>query len=80
MVETEQQKEDGQMKLPMEQCPWCGGREFVVGYQGYEAMMTYTPQGLTGKRIQHLLCKRCGMVLASRVADTSKYQNARKAW
>ena len=43
-------------------------------------MMTYTPQGLTGKRIQHLLCKRCGMVLASRVADTSKYQDARKAW
>ena len=68
------------MKLPMEQCPWCGGQEFVVGYQGYEAMMTYTPQGLTGKRIQHLLCKRCGMVLVSRVADTSKYQDARKAW
>ena len=80
MVETEQQKEDGQMKLPMEQCPWCGGQEFVVGYQGYEAMMTYTPQGFTGKRIHHLLCKRCGMVLASRVADTSKYQDARKAW
>lgn len=46
------------MKLPMEQCSWCGGREFVVGYQGYEAMMTYTLQRFTGKRIQHLLCKR----------------------
>lgn len=58
MVEAEQQKEDRQMKLPMEQCSWCGGREFVVGYQGYEAMMTYTLQRFTGKRIQHLLCKR----------------------
>lgn len=46
------------MKLPIEQCPWCSGREFVVGYQGYEAMMTYTPQGFAGKRIQHLLCKQ----------------------
>ena len=51
-----------------------------MGYQNYEAMMTYTPQGFAGKRIQHLLCKQCGMVLASRVADTSKYQDARKVW
>ena len=68
------------MKLPIEQCPWCGGRAFVVGYQHYEAMMTYTPQVFSGKRIQHLPCKQFGMVLASRAADTSKYQAVRNVW
>ena len=37
MVGSEQQKEDGPMKLPIEQCPWCGGREFVVGYDLHAA-------------------------------------------
>ena len=68
------------MKIPVQRCPWCGSTEFVVGYQGYEAMMTYTPGGFTGKKIKHLICKNCGIVVASQVANTAKYADASRAW
>ena len=69
------------MKLPIEKCPWCGGTEFVVGYQHQEARIMTSPNGLfSGFRVRHLICKSCGTVLLSKIAQPEKFPDARTAW
>ena len=68
------------MALPVKQCPWCGGTEFVVGHQNQEARIMTSPNGIFGCRVRHLICKNCGIVAASKVAQPWKYPDARTAW
>jgi len=63
------------MKIPIRQCPWCGSTQFVLGYQNFEVMVMTTPNGVFGNKMRHLICKRCGVVLLSRVAAPQGYKN-----
>lgn len=68
------------MQIPIRRCPYCGCTEFVIGYQHHEAMVTYAPNGFLGNRLRHLICRNCGIILLSRVAEPQKYKSARQAW
>ena len=69
------------MSIPVKQCPWCGSTAFVVGYQHQEARIMTSPNGLlSGCRVRHLICKSCGAVLLSKIAQPEKFPDARTAW
>lgn len=69
------------MKVPIQHCPWCGCTEFVLGYQNSEAMVMTTPNGIIrGNKLRHLICKRCGVVLMSRVAEPWQFHDANGEW
>ena len=52
----------------------------MVGYQHQEARIMTSPNGIFGCRVRHLICKNCGIVAASKVAQPWKYPDARTAW
>lgn len=68
------------MTIPYQQCPWCGSTRFVVGYQHHDAMITFHVNGWNGNRAKHLICRQCGTVLLTRVAEPQRYPDAKIAW
>lgn len=67
-------------QLPVQQCPYCGGTQFGVGWQQDQGLITYRRNGLFGCPVEHLICAQCGMILCSRVPDPKKYQPAQTKW
>ena len=43
-------------QLPVQECPYCGTREFTVGWQHQEAVVTFKRSGIRGNRLKHLIC------------------------
>ena len=68
------------MKLPVEKCQWCGGTDFVIGYQHQEARIMTSPNGILGCRVRYLICKSCGAILLGQIAQPEKYKDAHTAW
>lgn len=64
----------------MQSCPHCGGTDMRIGYQRGEGLVTYNAHGVFGNNMQHLICGRCGLVLASRVGAPQKYASATGVW
>lgn len=64
------------MQLPIQQCPSCGCKEFVVGHQHQEARITTSPNGIFGCRVKYLICAKCGAILHSKIAEPQKYPKA----
>lgn len=48
-------------------CPSCGQGNFGIGYQIGQASMSTSKMGLSGSRIEHQICRNCGLIVASRV-------------
>lgn len=56
--------------IKITKCPFCGGTEFVYGYQaGYGAV---TGNMLTGQWLRHIICRNCGSVVHSYVDHPEK--------
>lgn len=55
-------------------CPYCGSKELAIGLQQGNGSMLKTKSGLTGCRIQHLLCTKCGSILHSSVEKPEKFR------
>lgn len=68
------------MKLPIQNCPYCGSTEFVVGFQPAEVLVTYKRNGIMGNHVKYLICKQCGMIVGAKVAEPWRFQDARVAW
>ena len=59
-------------------CPHCGCGELLEGYQRSEGMMMprkFT-MGIVGSLVQHCFCKKCGLIVYSRVIDTKPFRPA----
>ena len=56
------------MKVYIERCPFCGRSEFIEAAQhGVEAYVN--GEALLGQRLNHLICRNCGSVVRSYVAE-----------
>ena len=67
-------------QLPVQQCPYCSGVQFGVGWQQDQALVTYRRNGVFGNSVKHLICKGCGAVLYSCVSAPCKYPPAELKW
>ena len=59
-------------------CQYCGCTELKEGFQHKDGMMM--PKrftlGIVGSNIHHYFCKNCGVIVYSRVIDTSPFPPA----
>ena len=53
-------------------CPYCGGEEFVFGYQAGYGAITGDDSMLTGTALRHQICRACGSVVRSFVDEPDK--------
>ena len=67
-------------QLPVQQCPYCGGADFGVGWQQDQGLITYRRNGIFGNPVKHLICYQCGSIVYSCVPDPRKYQPASSRW
>ena len=56
----------------IEKCPFCGGTEFVKGWQRSYGQVYAGPKD--GEDLFHILCKDCGSVVRSYVAYTGAFK------
>lgn len=65
----------------LKNCPFCGGSEFVEGYQSGYAALTGKDSILSSATLYHVICRDCGNVVQSYVDDPEKllkHKNRRK--
>lgn len=67
------------MQLPIRKCQFCGCTRFVVGYQSQEARITIRRDGLLGNCVEHIICKSCGAILYSRIAEPARFHEVQTA-
>lgn len=54
--------------IQINQCPFCGGTEFVYGFQGgYGAVTREGNIFAVGQYLHHVICRNCGSVVHSYV-------------
>ncbi len=53
-------------------CPFCGGTEFVEGYQSGYGALTGTESLLASSTLYHIICRNCGSVVHSYVENPEK--------
>jgi len=59
--------------IQIKQCPFCGGTEFVYGYQaGYGAIMRDQSLLAAGQALRYIICRNCGSVVHSYVDNPEK--------
>lgn len=63
-------------EYPIERCPYCGGGKFGVGWQHREALVTFRKHGFAGNRLKHLICKQCGAIVYSSVAEPESFPSS----
>ncbi len=55
-------------KIVFEECPYCGSKFLVYGYQcDNAAAYTDVRGGVFGSPIQHIICQECGSIVHSSV-------------
>ena len=59
-------------EIKLSACPFCGGKEFVEGYQNGYATLTSTESGWLGATLRFIVCRDCGSVVRSYVKDPEK--------
>ena len=58
--------------IEIKNCPFCGGTEFVEGYQsGYGAILSIESI-LSSQVLRHIICRNCGSVIHSYVTNPEK--------
>jgi hypothetical protein len=60
------------VKIRTVKCPYCGGTDFVKGYQAGHGGIVSIERPLTGTWLYHTICLSCGSVTRSYVADPMK--------
>lgn len=59
-------------RIKVNQCPYCGGTEFVKGVQQYRGSILGENELAAGQPLRHVICLRCGCVVLSYVAKPEK--------
>lgn len=55
-------------RIIIEDCPYCGSKLLVYGYQTEQAnVFTDVRGGVFGSPIEHVICRECGSIVYSRV-------------
>ena len=50
-------------KVELKPCPFCGGTEFVEGYQGGYGALASKEGAWLGASLYHVICRDCGSIL-----------------
>lgn len=58
-------------EIKIEQCPFCGGTEFIEGRMSAFGGV-YAEKGMHGDLVHALVCRDCGSIVRSYVADAEK--------
>ena len=58
--------------VQIKQCPYCGGTEFVEGYQSGYGAVTGKESVWTWQNLYHIFCRNCGSVVHSYVENPEK--------
>ena len=58
--------------VQIRQCPFCGGKEFVEGYQSGYGAITGAESVWIGTSLHHVICRQCGSVVHSYVKNPEK--------
>ena len=58
--------------IQITQCPFCGGNEFVEGYQAGHGAITGSQSIWTWQYLRHIICRNCGSVVHSYVDNPEK--------
>jgi len=58
--------------IQITKCPFCGGTEFVEGYQGGYGAVTGNQSVFSGQWLHHVICRNCGSVVHSYVDNPEK--------
>lgn len=53
--------------IEIKNCPFCGGTEFVEGYQAGYGAITGSESVLTSQTLRYIICRNCGSVVHSYV-------------
>ncbi len=58
--------------IKITKCPFCGGTEFVYGYQADYGAITGSESVLTSQTLRYIICRNCGSVVHSYVDNPEK--------
>lgn len=58
--------------VQIRQCPYCGGTEFVEGYQSGYGAVTGKESIWTSQFLRHIICRTCGSVVHSYIDNPEK--------
>ena len=59
-------------EIKLSACPFCGGTEFVEGYQGGYGALASKEGAWLGASLYHVICRDCGSIVRSYVKDPEK--------
>ncbi|MEG0614367.1 MAG: hypothetical protein RR540_01315 [Oscillospiraceae bacterium] len=62
----------------VEKCQYCGSNELGVGYQLGQGEMLSDYYGKSGCKIIHVICKKCGSILQSKVSNPEIFDDENK--
>lgn len=60
------------MKIRMTKCRFCGGTEFITGYQNFQGAVYSSESLMRSVSLYHTICRNCGSVVRSFVNDPEK--------
>ena len=73
-----QKPRDMREQIPIKQCHYCGSNDLGSGWQQDQGLVTYKRSGLFGNPVRHIICRRCGGILYSKVLNAHKYPNIQR--
>ncbi|MCR4795369.1 MULTISPECIES: hypothetical protein [Ruminococcus] len=59
-------------KIKMTKCRFCGGTEFITGYQNFYGAVYSAESMLRSSSLYHTICRECGSVVRTYVKDPEK--------
>lgn len=63
-------------RIIFEDCPYCGSKMLVYGYQNDSANVFTDVRGsVFGSQIEHIICRNCGSIVYSRVMKPEMFKD-----
>lgn len=63
-------------RIIFEDCPYCGSKMLVYGYQNDSANVFTDVRGsVFGSPIEHIICRNCGSIVYSRVVKPEMFKD-----
>ena len=63
---------NGYHPVQIKECPFCGGTDFVDGYQSGYGAVTGKENIWSGQVLRHIICRNCGSVVHSYIDNPEK--------
>lgn len=64
-------------EIIIQKCPFCNGIDLGIGYQQSHASIMNSHSGLSGSKVEYLICKECGSIVHSRVNNPEIFKSNR---